>query len=177
MEEHFEEFIGHLVKACGEITAEYFQLPIAEGDDVYRERVYCYELYHCLRREWNQFPFSLGGEIDKSGHPLFRGGPYAQAKPDYLVHQPGFMDANLACVEVKSCIQTIDALVADLRKLSWFRNEARYFGGILLIFGCEQTLDTDLSRNLRGAAAAADIDLTNLRILRHLLVGTEPLAI
>ena len=92
MEEYFAEFLGRLRASCAAVTAEYFQLPIAAGDDVYRERVYCYELYHRLRQEWGRFPFSLGGEIDKSGHPLFRGGPYAQAKPDFLVHQPGSMD-------------------------------------------------------------------------------------
>jgi hypothetical protein len=90
-----------LAASCAQIGGEYFQLPIAEADAVYRERVYCYELYHQLRRLWRDFPFSLGGEVDKEGHPHFKNGPYAGAKPDLLVHWPGNMDGNLACVEVK----------------------------------------------------------------------------
>jgi hypothetical protein len=175
MEEHFAEFIGRIRAACGTITAEYFQLPIAAGDAVYRERVYCYELYHCLRQDWGHFPFSLGGEIDKSGHPLFRGGPYALAKPDFLAHQPGSMDANLACVEVKSSMQAIAALVADLRKLGWFRDEARYFGGILLIFGENQIAIKDLGLEIRAAAEAANLDLANIVLLHHTAAGTEAL--
>jgi hypothetical protein len=54
-----------------------------------------------LRCEWQDFPFSLGGEVDKGGHPHFKNGPYAKAKPDFLVHVPGTMEANLACIEVK----------------------------------------------------------------------------
>lgn len=177
MDKSFEEFMERFIGACASITAEYFQLPIAAGDDVYRERVYCYELYHRLRQNWGDFPYSLGGEIDKNGHPLFRGGPYAQAKPDFLVHQPGSMDANLACVEIKSSVQDIEALVADLRKLAWFRDQARYFGGILLIFGGDHGIARDLGRDLRSAAVAANLDLAGLAILRHREVGSRALVL
>jgi len=66
-----------------------------------------------------------------------------------------------------------DALVADLKKLVWFREEARYFGDIRLIFGENQALNADLIRNLQDAAEAAHVDLTELTILRHLAVGTR----
>ena len=65
--------------ASAHIGADYFQLPVADADAVYRERVYCYELYHQLRCLWKDFPFSLGGEIDKQGNPHFHRGPYAVA--------------------------------------------------------------------------------------------------
>jgi len=173
MEEYFAEFIRRLRAACGAITAEYFQVPIAAGDGVYRERVYCYELYHRLRQEWGHFPFSLGGEINKSGHPFFREGPHALAKPDFLVHQPGSMDTNLASVEVKSSRQDVEALVADLRKLTWFRDEARYSGGILLIFGESQATARDIGSELRAAAQAANLNLAKIVLLRHPVAGTE----
>jgi hypothetical protein len=53
-----------LTAASVRIGPEYFQLPVADADAVYRKRVYCYELYHQLRCLPEGFPFSLGGEID-----------------------------------------------------------------------------------------------------------------
>src|SRR5262245_39939149 len=41
-----------LALATADIDQEYFQLPIHGGGPVYRERVYCYELYHQMRRRW-----------------------------------------------------------------------------------------------------------------------------
>jgi hypothetical protein len=47
------------------------------GLPAYRERVYCYELYHQMRRRWPlNCEYSLNGEVDKRGHP------YLQARPD-----------------------------------------------------------------------------------------------
>jgi hypothetical protein len=120
MEGELNIFEEMLAAAAGRIGPEYFQLPIADADAVYRERVYCYELYHQLRRLWDGFPFSLGGEVDKGGHPYFQDGPYAHAKPDLLVHVPGTMDGNLACIEVKPAGRPIAEFSADLRKLTWF---------------------------------------------------------
>src|SRR5262245_38397876 len=97
--------LGHLHSlihaAASNVSREYFQVPVADAEAVYRERVYCYELYHQLRCLWDRFPFSLGGEVDKSGNPHFAEGPYAQAEPDFLVHTPGAMGDNLAVIEVK----------------------------------------------------------------------------
>jgi hypothetical protein len=41
-----------LAEATAAIEARYFRLPIAGGDPIYRERVYCYELYHQMRLLW-----------------------------------------------------------------------------------------------------------------------------
>ena len=38
--------------AVSRIAHGYFQLPVADADALYRERVYCYELYHQLRCLW-----------------------------------------------------------------------------------------------------------------------------
>jgi len=102
MQEEFQIFERMGAAAASRISTLYFQLLVAEQEDaVYRERVYCYELYPQLRVDWNGFDFSLGGEVDKAGHPLFRAGEYAHAKPHLLVHRPGDLECNLACVEVK----------------------------------------------------------------------------
>lgn len=72
MQQHFETLMGMVAAATTHIGDIYFQLPVAGLEDaIYRERVYCYELYHWIRNGWNGFDFSLGGEVDKTGHPLF----------------------------------------------------------------------------------------------------------
>ena len=81
MEREFAVLEEKVLNASLLITAEYFQLPVADADSVYRERVYCYELYHQLRGSCGNFPFSLGGEVDKIGHPHFRNGACAMSKP------------------------------------------------------------------------------------------------
>ena len=80
------------------------QLPVAGMEaPIYRERVYCYELYHRLRSVMNElFPYLLNGEIDKSRHPYMQGNNLDGVKPDLLLHRPGDMDANLVAMEVKS---------------------------------------------------------------------------
>mgnify|MGYP006906724169 CR=1 FL=1 len=72
MDEEFGKLIGIIREAVKQITDEYFQLPVCGSDSLYRERVYCYELYHQMRCIWDDFPFSLGGEVDKAGHPYYK---------------------------------------------------------------------------------------------------------
>lgn len=47
-----EEFNRILREAAARIEPEWFELPIMGGNSVYRERVYCYELYHQMRCLW-----------------------------------------------------------------------------------------------------------------------------
>ena len=91
---------------------------------MYRERVYAYELYHQLRVRWPAWPYLLGGEIDKEGHPLIRGGLLHGVKPDMVVHIPGGMDNNLAVLEVKPATARTARAVQDLKKLTAFCSEA-----------------------------------------------------
>jgi hypothetical protein len=158
--------------AASRLTWEYFQLAIADGDDVYRERVYCYELYHQLRTAWNGFPFSLGGEIDKAGHPHFRDGPYARAKPDLLVHVPGQMGQNLATVEVKPVTASEEDLRTDLRKLSWFCQHAQYHGGFQLVYGEVGEIERLRAKLLR--AVDDGVNTAALTVLHHRAVGQRP---
>lgn len=85
-----------LQEATSKIGYNYFQLPIdGQEDPIYRERVYCYELYHQLRSIWpKDCEYELSGEVDKSGHPLIRGNNLDRIKPDFLVHVPGDMQGN-----------------------------------------------------------------------------------
>ena len=115
-----------LLCASSQVTAPYFQLPVAGQEELtYRERVYCYELYHCWRKHWSDgFPFSLSGEIDKSGHALIR----RPSKPDFLVHVPGQM-RNLPIVEVKPANAQRREMAEDLEKLTYFRRDLKDLGG------------------------------------------------
>ena len=71
--EKMEAFTEILIAATASLEEEYFRLPIDDGDPVYRERVYCYELYHRMRERW-PYPceYFLSGEVDKGGHPYFQ---------------------------------------------------------------------------------------------------------
>ena len=69
-----ENFDNIFKEATKNISREFYQLPVAGKEDpIYRERVYCYELYHQLRSLWpTETEYTLSGEVDKSGHPLIR---------------------------------------------------------------------------------------------------------
>jgi hypothetical protein len=129
-------FIQALKQATSEVPQDYFQLPVAGSETlVYRERVYCYELYHRLRLALpNSFAYSLAGEIDKSGHPLLRTPPLDRSKPDFLVHSPGKMRRNLLAIEVKPGTVKKDPLRKDLRTLVAYL-EADYEQAMLLVYG------------------------------------------
>jgi hypothetical protein len=60
--------------ATAAVSQEYFLLPIHGADPVFRERVYCYELYHQMRLLWPGGPYRLNGEADKRAHPYFQMG-------------------------------------------------------------------------------------------------------
>jgi hypothetical protein len=167
-------FIEVLTQSCTQVGDVYYQLPEAKGDRVYRERVYCYELYHQMRCRWGGFPYSLGGEVDKAGHAIFRGGPYSRSKPDFLVHVPGAMDGNLAVVEVKPSTATLRSMEADVRKLLWFcREPASYYCGTFLIYGPDGRVDDRLQR-LRLTVEEAGAD--RFAFIRHTSVQ-EPAAV
>lgn len=95
-----EQLTQILQDATAAIGAEYFLLPIHGAGPVYRERVYCYELYHQMRLRWPPACiYRLNGEVDKMDHPYFQDG--GEPKPDLLVHEPGHGN-NYAVIEVKS---------------------------------------------------------------------------
>lgn len=134
-------FRSMLEQATASIPESYFHLPVAEANrPSYRERVYCYELYHQLRCLWpHDSPFSLGGEVDKSGHPLLmKETCLKRLKPDFLVHVPGKMPGNLIVIEVKPIKAKVLQIHKDLTSLNGFVAKANYQLSILLAFGGDQ---------------------------------------
>ena len=122
--------------ATANIPREYFRLPIDGGGPIYRERVYCYELYHQMRCLWpKDCRFRLNGEVDKAAHPILSRLGASYAKPDLLIHGRGHMSQNHAIIEVKSVMEDLAGVRKDLRTLSLFRTRVGYERAIYLIYG------------------------------------------
>ncbi len=147
-----------LLDASSQITDGYFQLSTAGAmDKIYRERVYCYELYHQWRCVWNDgFRYSLGGETDKNGHRIIR----TSKKPDFLVHRPGAMD-NLLIMEVKPKNGSLSGIVKDLATLTFFRRSpANYSAAYFWMYGASEQEWPDIrARILDAVSGRHDIDL------------------
>lgn len=133
------QFYGILKTATSKIAKNYFKTKIVQNNkeiEVYRERIYCYELYHQMRIEW---PFSdnhdLQAEVDKCGSALFSGGILKSVKPDFLIHKAGNIDSNFIAIEVKSAEASNRDIKSDLNKLSGMKSMARYRHAIYLVFG------------------------------------------
>jgi hypothetical protein len=143
--------------ATREIGPEYFQLPVAGREDpIYRERVYCYELYHQMRQLWPaDSHFTLSGEVDKVGHPLIRHNGLDNKKPDFLVHVPGVMHLNFLVIEVKPINASGREIKKDLQTLTAFRLYGAYQRAILLFYGY---FDHNIGDMITGLNEIADRD-------------------
>lgn len=153
--EGMPEFTAIFETALSRINKEYFQIQIDGGDPVYRERVYCYELYHQLRCLWPPgSPYRLNGELDKTSHKKLQNLGMRREKPDLLVHQPGNMTGNYAVIEVKTELATPGAIKSDLVKLSKFISNIGYQRAIYLIYGyeSEKLIESveDVARTVQG---------------------------
>ena len=156
-----EELTEILQAATAAIPEGYFRLRIDGGDPIYRERVYCYELYHQMRLLWPaDTPFYLNGEIDKAAHPILTDLGAAFAKPDLLVHQPGYMTGNHAVIEVKPDTAKTDGIRADLDKLSLFVGTVGYQRAIYLVYGDDaEAAAVRIADQAEGRAATSLIEL------------------
>ena len=125
-----------LAAATAAIAPDYFRLSIHGGEPVYRERVYCYELYHQMRLRWPvDCAFYLNGEVDKAAHPILSQLGADGFKPDLLVHRPGDLGGNHAVLEVKSARAARTGAPKDLNTLAIFRNVVGYERAIYLVYG------------------------------------------
>jgi hypothetical protein len=126
--------------ATASIAEKYYSMPIDGSTPIYRERVYCYELYHQMRCLWGDCPYTLGGEVDKKGHALLSSLGITGGIPDLLIHGPGNMKHNLAIIEVKASglqrgMISDELIKADVAKLVDFVVKARYRHALFLVFG------------------------------------------
>ncbi len=167
----FQYFLKCFQIATANIPDQYIHLPIAGSElSVYRERVYCYELYHQLKLAMiNNHGYSLGGEVDKIGHPLFQSPRLKGAKPDLLIHKPGDMDGNLVVVEIKPIIANSKGIEKDLRTLTAFKREAGYYQSIYLVYGdSEETFQVFRTRALNSQTRDPEqIDTSEISLYWH----------
>lgn len=166
------EFDRILEKAAEKVRSEWFELPVIGEDAVYRERVYCYELYHQMRCLWpNGSRCRLNGEVDKINHPYFKD---CAPKPDFLVHVPGGA-RNYAVIEVKSCSgvkREPSKIKKDIEKLIRFTQciESVYDRAIYLIFGREaRCVAGKVQERLQEHGQAAD----KVEVWIHCSVGKQ----
>lgn len=139
-----------LKAATAQIEHSFFLFPIMGGGQVFRERVYCYELYHQLRCVWKGVdPYVLNGEVDKKSHPFLKELKSSSKIPDFLVHTPGAMAGNFGIIEVKPGDATEGEIKGDLEKLTHFIEAWQYKRAILLLYG-ENT--EAVTGRVRGAA-------------------------
>ncbi|MCY1217105.1 hypothetical protein D3C87_1075460 [compost metagenome] len=137
-----EELDDVLRAATAAVNQTYFTLSIAGGEAVFRERVYCYELYHQMRAVWPEgCYYMLTGEVDKRAHPILKELEADGKQPDLLVHRPGSMDDNFAIIEVKHS-PAIGGIQKDLHTLDLFVRKVRYKRAIYLVYGYYGTDET-----------------------------------
>jgi hypothetical protein len=182
-----------LCEAAAAVGPEWFLLPVASVDSRaparhYRERVYCYELYHQIRLLNDRLAglvagapeYRLSGEIDKAGlHAVIEGGRH---KPDLVWHVPGQVSGNATVVEVKTIDGSRSAdLGKDLATLAAFlESERGYHSAIMLVFGDTGT-DADTVRQ-RAMRWAAELGLTpqtreRIELLWHDVHGEFPMSL
>lgn len=176
MDELLKYVTDWLVKASKEISEPFFQIPVAEGNSIFRERVYCYELYHQWRVKWDDnFPFLLCGELDKRGHTLIRGKYLDDTIPDFLVHHPGEM-TNLLVMEVKPANGNKDKMQDDLKKLTAYRknlkdkhgNPANYYAAYFLVYGLPEDDWPAFSKEIIGKIEnKEEVDLSLIQCFLH----------
>lgn len=154
------------IAATENLDEKYFHLPIAgRMNPVYRERVYCYELYHLMRENLpKDYSYSLNGEVDKSGHTLIRG----NWKPDFIFHKPGNMHDNLLVIEVKNTDADSKDIKKDLVKLTAFKNgKANYFAAYYLFYGNSKSAEKIISLCGELSKINKNIDLKHIDIYLH----------
>jgi hypothetical protein len=149
-EKSWTEFRTALNQAAIKVGKYHFQIPRYAADDAWRERAYCYELYHQLRLQLGDtFPYTLHGEIDKAGHEwvVRNFGKRSRPNPDFIVHVPKELD-NLVIMEVKTSDTDNKLILSDLKKIKKFMKAAEerahvprklgYRHGIMLLFGTQE---------------------------------------
>jgi len=178
-------FLRMLEEACPRVAREWFKPTMAPARDAegvreeYRERVYCYELYHQLRlldrtglgRDAGAPAYRLSGELDKAG--LRSVTDDGRHKPDFIWHIAGNPHGNAAVVEVKHVrgMRGMDKDLATLAKFLSVDDDRAYSLGVVLVFGTENR--HNVGARVRAALpdgldpAAAD----RIRVLFHGSVG------
>lgn len=176
---HLQLVTDTLIKATKQIKDIYFQLPVAGLErPIFRERVYCYELYHQMRKSWPEVPHKITGEIDKSGHPWIYPGELNRSKPDFTIHVPPGMSDNLLVIEVKPPRPSKKQIVTDLRKLTAYCRSAGYSAAYYLVYGRSIESAVEFASRCESWSNQDDkIDLSCITLFTHPCAGAPAVSI
>lgn len=180
----FQYFVDCFEKSVSRISSEYFRLPRHGADPVFRERIYCYELYHQLRCCLGRWGYVLHGELDKGGHQEVTSAlskeleiEYSRCAPDFLVHKPGTHHSNLAVIEVKTSVAEPLDIYLDLVKIIAFMSNAttHYDYGLMVVFGEQPFPRVEMDYYPKwGEMIRTGISNGHLRIYQHEHPNEEP---
>lgn len=125
------------LQAASNVPEIYFDVPIAgTSNTIYREQVYCYELYHQIRLLLTDSAIiKLFGEIDKGGHPLIASTKFKRYKPDFIFHRPNKMNQNLIAVETKTVDARKSSVISSAEQFVNFVKDGAYKLGIFYVYG------------------------------------------
>ena len=122
--------------ALSQVEPDYFKVPTTyELSGIVRERVFCYELYHQLRKLRNskttKLDLELNGEIDKRSHIDFD--KKDRKNPDFVFHNPGTHERNTLVIEVKGKLHK-RGIEKDFNTISTFIEKYEYKAGIFILY-------------------------------------------
>lgn len=156
----------YLLPAIDDIAEKYYQVPVLVNSRKTRvthpERVFCYELYHQLRKKLGDtFEFDLHGELPKSNRMFFR----KHKIPDLIIHSAGSMAKNQLVVEVKSGLDK-RGIEKDVETLTQFLIFSDYHNAILLIYGHKQDeIEKEISNWFKNIVSKDDLSKNMKKIM------------
>ena len=117
--------------ALNNVDKNYYSIVTGDNDRqkiVFRERVFCYEFYHQMRRiqETSRFSINIDAEINKSGHEVIE----EDFDPDFVIHKRGSMRKNYAVIEVKMRLENFRK---DFETLCCMINKYNYKCGVFIL--------------------------------------------
>ncbi len=181
-DKNLNDLLSGLSSAIENIEREYFKLNLASEDGKdhfkYRERVYCYELYHQIRKSLGaDYPYVISGEVDKRDHPIIT----SNKNPDFVIHNPGNMKENFVIMEVKNLTNFNNTKgKKDIKTFMTFFEECNYQYAIYLIYGEKENKNKfqenrkKLKRKIKEELSKNEIKNKIVFVLWHNKVKNRP---
>lgn len=162
------------------VEEKYFHFPISSNNQmmqIYRERVYCYELYHQIRILQKQMSCDLKQQIDINGEPDKRGHIWINngCNPDMIFHKAGTMTKNYLVVEVKNNLNgklknnenKPDGVYKDFINLYYFIAQYQYQKGCFHLYGLESNNKEKLTEIVKNIFLN---DKYNQHVLNNIII-------
>lgn len=131
-----DDYVSLVVDALQNVDVEYFEIQQYGTENTKRrERVFCYELYHQMRKIQERrklLDLTINGEINKTGHPQI----IENFDPDFVIHRQGSMGKNHAVIEVKTS-KDKRGIFKDFETIKCMVNCYGYKIGMFLITGTD----------------------------------------